>query len=324
MSPWLTPKTGKARRSRRAVGCEGADATAAAEDYSSLERVAVKFAGSMNAHYPLVVPLGRRLVAAWIAAEDPNVAAPSAIRLDVEPTEPILAAVGSASRGVSGFRESHREAIHARRVARLSGRRNGTVTRYEDVALTALTSVDMDLARRFVARELGPLAAQDDDTQRLAATLRVYLEEHCGPRRAAQRLGVHENTIKGRGRVINELLGRSLRTRRRATRRIAPRSIDQSRQVVWLTSGQPVGAPAGLSRLELWLRVRVPRSEHRVLVRWVDDVALEALVAALEYGLGERRKVARIYGACRQRAAEVVSTAALSAGGLGDVDWIQA
>jgi hypothetical protein len=66
VSPWLTPKTGKARRPRRAVGCEGADTTPAAEDYSSLERVAAKFAGSMNADHPLVVPLGRRLVAAWI------------------------------------------------------------------------------------------------------------------------------------------------------------------------------------------------------------------------------------------------------------------
>jgi DNA-binding PucR family transcriptional regulator len=65
----------------------------------------------------------------------------------------------------------------------------------------------MELARRFVASELGPLAEQDDDTQRLAATLRVYLEEHASPRRAAQRLGVHENTIKGRVRAINELLG---------------------------------------------------------------------------------------------------------------------
>jgi DNA-binding PucR family transcriptional regulator len=131
-----------------------------------------------------------------------------ALRLDVEPGESILAAIGSAAVGVDGFCESHREAMHARRVAQLSGRRGGSVTRYEDVALTALTSADMDLARRFVARELGPLAEQDDDTQRLAATLRVYLEEHCSPRRSAQRLGVHENAIKGRVRAINELLGR--------------------------------------------------------------------------------------------------------------------
>jgi DNA-binding PucR family transcriptional regulator len=79
--------------------------------------------------------------------------------------------------------------------------------RYEDVALTAVASVDMELAREFVARELGPLPAQDDDTVWLAATLRVYLEEQASPRRTAQRLGVHENTVKNRVRSVRDILG---------------------------------------------------------------------------------------------------------------------
>jgi len=79
--------------------------------------------------------------------------------------------------------------------------------RYEDVSLTALASVDPELARDFVARELGPLAERDDDTARLAATLRVYLEEQASPRRTAQRLGVHENTVKNRVRSVREILG---------------------------------------------------------------------------------------------------------------------
>lgn len=53
---------------------------------------------------------------------------------------------------------------------------------------------------------LGPLAAQDDDTVRLAATLRVYLEEHASPRRPAQRVGVHEHTVKNRVQTMRELL----------------------------------------------------------------------------------------------------------------------
>jgi hypothetical protein len=75
----------------------------------------------------------------------------------------------------------------SRRVAQLSARRGGTVTRYEDVALTAVASADMEQARRFVASELGPLAEQDDDMQRLAATLRVYLEEHSSARNSPGR-----------------------------------------------------------------------------------------------------------------------------------------
>jgi hypothetical protein len=45
------------------------------------------------------------------------------------------------------------------------------------------------------------------DTRRLAATLKAFLEERSSPRRTAQRLGVHENTIKNRIRTAEELRG---------------------------------------------------------------------------------------------------------------------
>jgi hypothetical protein len=170
--------------------------------YAALEDTASDLAREAGAGRPLVVALGPRLVCAWVGAP--------------EPFDMVVARVAGAPRvafgstgvGLEGFRCSHREAMHARRVARLIGRRGGTVTRYIDVALTAVASVDLDLARDFVSRELGPLAADDDDTARLAATLRVYLEEHASPRRTAQRLGVHENTVKNRVRAAREMLGR--------------------------------------------------------------------------------------------------------------------
>jgi DNA-binding PucR family transcriptional regulator len=84
----------------------------------------------------------------------------------------------------------------------------GSVTRFADIAVTALASVDEEAAREFVAAELGELARQDDNTLRLAATLRAYLEEHASPRRTARRLAVHENTIKNRVRAIEGLRGR--------------------------------------------------------------------------------------------------------------------
>jgi DNA-binding PucR family transcriptional regulator len=98
--------------------------------------------------------------------------------------------------------------MSARRVARLACARPGTVTRFAEVAITALASVDEQAAREFIAAELGPLARLDDDTLRLAATLRAYLEEQASPRRTAHRLGVHENTIKNRVRAIEDLRGR--------------------------------------------------------------------------------------------------------------------
>jgi hypothetical protein len=96
--------------------------------------------------------------------------------------------------------------MHARRVAQLTRRRAGSVTPYDDVALASLASADVGHAKEFGATELGRLAADDDHSRRLTATLRVYLEENMSPLRAAQRLGVHENTITNRIRTAQELL----------------------------------------------------------------------------------------------------------------------
>jgi DNA-binding PucR family transcriptional regulator len=65
-------------------------------------------------------------------------------------------------------------------------------------------------ARRFVSAELGPLAGGDESTARLAETLAVYLEERSSPKRAATRLGVHENTISNRIRTAQTLLERPI------------------------------------------------------------------------------------------------------------------
>jgi DNA-binding PucR family transcriptional regulator len=91
-------------------------------------------------------------------------------------------------------------------VAKLGRGRSGW-TPYADVALDALMIHDIDQARRFVARELGPLAADDDGTLRLRGTLRVFLEEGASFVRAARRLGVHENTVTYRVHRAEDLLG---------------------------------------------------------------------------------------------------------------------
>ena len=115
-------------------------------------------------------------------------------------------AFGALADGVEGFRRSHEQARHARRVALLHGHRPGSVTLYERVALTALACADLDHARDFTEAELGELAAPDESTRRLAATLLAYLEERSSPKRAARRLGVHENTVTNRVRSAQELL----------------------------------------------------------------------------------------------------------------------
>jgi DNA-binding PucR family transcriptional regulator len=118
----------------------------------------------------------------------------------------VVAALGSPGAGAQGFAHSHREAMYARRVARLARRSGGSITRYGEVSLTALACADLEQAREFVAAELGSLAGSDDQTMRLSGTLRVYLEENMSPLRASQRLGIHENTVTNRIRSAQELL----------------------------------------------------------------------------------------------------------------------
>lgn len=184
----------------------GDDERASDEDFAALELIAQRVAQALGSSGPLVVPLDSNLVAAWIGDHDDLTAAE--VEQVREAAGPALVAFGTRSRRTDGFCRSHREAMHTRRVARLAGRRPGSVIRFPDVALTALSSLDLDLARDFVAHELGGLTADDDATRRVAATLRVYLEESGNRRKTAQRLGVHENTVKNRLRTAEGLLGR--------------------------------------------------------------------------------------------------------------------
>ncbi|MEX2196626.1 MAG: helix-turn-helix domain-containing protein [Thermoleophilaceae bacterium] len=144
----------------------------------------------------LLVPMGVGVVAGWCPAD----------AVAREPAGAAAVALGTPGSGIEGFRASHHEAMEARRVARLVGRTD-QVVRYEDVALLALLTTDLEQARAFAARRLGPLAAGDEAARRLADTLLTVLEEQGSPRRAAQRLGVHENTVGKRLRAVGELLG---------------------------------------------------------------------------------------------------------------------
>ncbi len=171
-------------------------------DLGALESQAAKIAGELGSASPLLVPLSGHVVAAWIGSRGGLPAPPATLPGGAS------AAFGRPGSGVDGFCRSHREALSARRVAQLARRRPGAVTAFTDDALAALASIDERAAREFVAAELGPLAGGDEDVRRLAATLRANLEERSSPRRTAQRLGVHENTIKNRVRAIEELRGR--------------------------------------------------------------------------------------------------------------------
>jgi hypothetical protein len=174
---------------------------------ATLERAALDLLGTLGVTGALLVPRARLCIAGWFgwrgAGDDVDLAGAP---LDTRAVTTVLGAFGTPGYGHAGFSRSHREALQARRIAQLTQQRPGTMTSYDRVALAALASVDIDQARQFAVAELGPLIEEDDHSRRLSATLRVYLEENMRPSRAAQRLGVHENTITNRIRTVQELL----------------------------------------------------------------------------------------------------------------------
>ncbi len=174
-----------------------------------LESAIRDIAAAIGDQKPLVHPLGILSAAAWIGSHSevpPKVLDELRFRTVTAPG--VRIAVGEPARGIAGFRSSHVESLEAQRVARLTGRPAGSVTRYHSVSLRALATVDADQAATFVRRELGKLGAADEATRRLAATLRTYLEENGSRGRTAKRLHVHENTVAYRIRQAEELLGR--------------------------------------------------------------------------------------------------------------------
>lgn len=163
-----------------------------AEDDDALPEAAAASIGRAGA---LLIPVGVGVVAGW---------APS-IDTAAVPTTGVCVALGLPASGLDGFRRSHRQAIEARRVARMMPVPPNPV-RYEDVALVALLTHDLDQAREFARRTLGPLAAPDPDSRRLADTLFAVLQAQGSPRRAGRSLGVHENTVARRLRAVDTLL----------------------------------------------------------------------------------------------------------------------
>jgi PucR C-terminal helix-turn-helix domain/GGDEF-like domain len=187
--------------------------------FAEMERTAAAVARSLGTGAPLTVAEGRHL-ACWAGLRTE----PELSRLSLPRTgaRGLSVAAGTPAPGVDGFVSSHHEALAARRVAQLRGDGDGAVAIYPDVALEALLAEDPDAARRFAARELGPLAAGDDATARTATTVAIFLEEGSSFVRAGRRLGIHANTVAYRVHRGEALLGRPV-TERQLELRVALR-----------------------------------------------------------------------------------------------------
>jgi hypothetical protein len=186
-----------------------------ADTQKSLIETLAQIARAVSAQGTLVHPAGVRAIAGWVSRRQAFTAA----ELDAADLcgkiclpDGVGVAIGEPGWGISGFRRTHIEASHGHRVASLLGDRAPAVTWYRDVAVAALASSDREHAMAFVRRILGPLAADDEATYRIATTLAVYLEENRSPARAGHRLTVHPNTVSYRVNQAEELLGRPIDT----------------------------------------------------------------------------------------------------------------
>jgi DNA-binding PucR family transcriptional regulator len=111
------------------------------------------------------------------------------------------------AQGAEGFRNSHTQAQRGRRIIELSGG-GAAVTSYTEIALVDTMSGDLDVARAFVASELGALAVEGRREEEERQTLLAVLDAQGGLAAAAEELGVHRNTVLQRIRRAEERRGR--------------------------------------------------------------------------------------------------------------------
>lgn len=104
------------------------------------------------------------------------------------------------TRGISGFRSSHLQALEAERIARSFAGTEVSVFDFEDLELFGLLSLRPAALAAFVERELGALARRAPSEQLLRETLICYLENDRSLSAVASRLHIAKNTVLHRVR----------------------------------------------------------------------------------------------------------------------------
>src|SRR5204862_4817458 len=128
-----------------------------------------RFAGAESS---LAQPSGARALAGWLTSR--RAYAPDLLERMDDATcarglpDEVRVAVGEPGFDLKGFRQTHVDAGHARRVASLAIPGSVRLTRYRDIAVAAMCTADPDHAAAFVKRVLGRLAADDETSFRLA------------------------------------------------------------------------------------------------------------------------------------------------------------
>lgn len=201
---------GRAERtlSHRLTGWQTAFICWTGRDDADLARVGAAVGTHLGSPHPLLVPDGVQALWGWVSTtRAPGVAQEDLAPLADQIPEMVRISIGTPSRGPGGFRESHAQARRGWRIIELSGR-GAPVTPYAELALVDTMSGDLDLARGFVAAELGVLAVKGRREEAERRALLAVLDAQGGLAAAAEELGVHRNTVLQRMRRAEERRGR--------------------------------------------------------------------------------------------------------------------
>jgi DNA-binding PucR family transcriptional regulator len=201
--------------SHRLTGWQTAFVCWTDRDDVDLARLGEAVGTHLGSAHPLLVPDGAHALWGWASTTGATGVPPRDLQpLADQVPERVRVTLGTPAQGTSGFRDSHLQAQRVRRIVELTGR-GAAVTSYVEIALVDTMSGDLDLARSFVAAELGGLAASGRREEEERRTLLAVLDAQGGLAAAADELGVHRNTVLQRLRRAEERRGR------RATERIA-------------------------------------------------------------------------------------------------------
>jgi len=164
-------------------------------DMLRLERFGLEVATALKIDSPLFIAADQTTGWAWLPLQS-GTADPIAQIRRLAGDGAIRVAVGTIHSGVAGFRESHRRARDARRVA-VAGRtaRSVVAATEPEVRVAALMVDDLARTREWVQITLGPLASNTAGDAKLRETLRIFLQEGSSHTAAAERLGLHRNTV---------------------------------------------------------------------------------------------------------------------------------
>ena len=182
---------------------------------SRLDRLSIALADELSCRgKPLFVPSDESAAWSWLPLGGRKRVAWEQLSTTVAAHDPTArVAVGDPAAGLDGFRQTHQQALRAQGVAVLA--RPGTqVTTFAEVGPIALLSPDLDATRGWVWHVLGELADDNEQSERLRETLRVFLATNGSYQAAGERLAIHKNTVQYRIRKAQETVGRPSHDRR--------------------------------------------------------------------------------------------------------------